>query len=84
MGTQVEVNASKTELNANASETLSSAVRKRKTPLHVKDFAEANGVSIKSVYTGVRQGLIPHRRVLGRIVFDPHTTADWMESLDIP
>jgi hypothetical protein len=66
------------------SQTLTSALRLRKTPLTVKEFAEAGGISIKTVYTGTKSGLIPHRRICGCIRFDPHTTADWLESLDIP
>lgn len=50
-----------------------------KVTLSVIEVAEVIGVSTASIYTMVREGSIPHRKVRTRILFHRETIETWLQ-----
>jgi excisionase family DNA binding protein len=49
-----------------------------KVTLSVNEVAEVIGVSPACIYTMVREGQIPHRKVRARILFHRETIESWL------
>jgi excisionase family DNA binding protein len=47
-----------------------------------EETAEALGVSLSSIYRGVRDGRIPHRRLGRRIILNPAAVEAWARGED--
>lgn len=62
------------------SESLANLVRRRRTAWTAEELAEVLSLSRKHIYKLAKNGRIPSLRIGGAIRFDPHATAEWLES----
>lgn len=54
------------------------ALRARTKELTVNDLAELLPFSKFAIYGWVKENKIPHMRIVGKIMFDPKKTAEWL------
>jgi excisionase family DNA binding protein len=59
---------------------VASIVRSKRSAWTADELAEILSLSRKHIYKLAKQGRMPHTRFGGAVRFDPHTTANWLES----
>lgn len=47
--------------------------------IHAKELAPLLGMNEDKLYQKTKAGEVPHFRVLGRVKYDPHVIADWLQ-----
>jgi len=54
-------------------------LREMRGLIHAEALAPLIGMNKDKLYQKTKAGEVPHFRLLGRVKYDPHVIADWLE-----
>lgn len=58
-------------------------LRAKRGLMDASPVAEILGMNLDVLYRKTKDGLLPHFRILGRVKYDPHVIADWLEERQV-